>query len=191
MMEIVGGYNHLLQRAGLPALELGIGIAYQDSAPMYLLDGDHRIMISDALNESDRLSSCDKRIRKAMGGMAAPFNVYEFRTGESVESEPLRYNVGGIRMSEAAYLRLCEEVSLEQCSMDFPRLWGSEEAVFYSGLVPLGTDIFRRIVVRASRVPVIDSSQFSLTLWTDAPLYEICSHPGVYAGLEKVAAAKK
>ncbi len=191
MMEIVGGYNHLLQRAGLPALELGIGIAYQDSAPMYLLDGDHRIMISDALNESDRLSSCDKRIRKAMTGMAVPFNVYEFRTGESVESEPMRYNVGGIRMSDAAYRRLCEEVSLEQCSMEFPRLWGSEEAVFYSGLVPLGTDIFRRIVLRASRVPVIDSSQFSLTLWTEAPIYEICCHPGVYAALEKAATAKK
>jgi hypothetical protein len=191
MMEIVGGYNHLLQRAGLPALELGIGIAYQDSAPMYLLDGDHRIMISDALNESDRLSSCDKRIRKAMAGMAAPFNVYEFRTGESVDSEPMRYNLGGIRMSDAAYRRLCEEVSLEQYSMDFPRLWGSEEAVFYSGLVPLGADIFRRIVLRASRVPVIDNSQFSLTLWTDAPIYEICTHPGVYAALEKTSAAKK
>jgi hypothetical protein len=191
MMEIVGGYNHLLQRAGLPALELGIGIAYQDSAPMYLLDGDHRIMISDALNESDRLSSCDKRIRKAMAGMAAPFNVYEFRTGESVESEPMRYNVGGIRMSDAAYRRLCEEVSLEQYSMDFPRLWGSEEAIFYSGLVPLGADIFRRIVLRASRVPVIDSSQFNLTLWTEAPIYEICTHSGVYAALEKAATAKK
>src|SRR6266700_2624474 len=191
MTEIVSGYNHLLQRAGLPALELGIGISYQDSAPMYLLDGDHRIMISDALNESDRLSSCDKRIRKAMTGMASPFNVYEFRTGDSVESEPIRYNVGGIRMSEPAYRRLCEEVSLEQHSMDFPRLWGSEEAVFYSGLVPLGADIFRRIVLRASRVPVIDSSQFSLTLWTDAPIYEICTHPGVYAALEKTASAKK
>src|SRR5581483_6476384 len=42
MMEIVGGYNHLLQRAGLPALELGIGISFQDSSPMYLLDGEHR-----------------------------------------------------------------------------------------------------------------------------------------------------
>ena len=63
MMEIVGGYNHLLQRSGLPALELGIGISYQNSAPTYLLDGEHRIMISDALNESDRLSSCDKRMR--------------------------------------------------------------------------------------------------------------------------------
>jgi hypothetical protein len=34
MMDIVGGYNHLLQRAGLPALELGIGLAYQNSAPL-------------------------------------------------------------------------------------------------------------------------------------------------------------
>ena len=75
--------------------------------------------------------------------------------------------------------------------MDFPRLWGSEEAVFYSGLVPLGADIFRRIVLRASRVPVIDSGQFSLTLWTDAPIYEICTHAGVYAALEKTATAKK
>jgi len=45
--------------------------------------------------------------------------------------------------------------------------------------------------VRASRVPVIDSSQFSLTLWTEAPIYEVCTHPGVYAALEKTAAAKK
>ena len=65
MIEIVGGYNHLLQRAGLPALELGIGISYQDSAPMYLLDGEHRIMISDALNESDRLSSCERGCAKS------------------------------------------------------------------------------------------------------------------------------
>src|SRR5882724_5032563 len=66
MIEIVRGYNQLLERAGLPALELGIGISYQDAAPMYLLDGDDRIMISDALNESDRLSSCNKRVRKSI-----------------------------------------------------------------------------------------------------------------------------
>ena len=57
MMELVGGYNHLLQRAGLPALELGIGISYQNAPPMYLLDGDHRIMISDALNCGNVLSA--------------------------------------------------------------------------------------------------------------------------------------
>src|SRR5207245_9936600 len=132
MIEIVGGYNHLLQRAALPALELGIGLSYQDSAPMYLLDGEHRIMISDALNESDRLSACDKRMRKAMAGMAVPFNIYEFRAGElgesdPTQSEPMKYNVGGIRMSEAAYNRLREEISLDMCPRQFPRLWRSED----------------------------------------------------------------
>src|SRR6184192_3514090 len=167
MIEIVGGYNHLLQRAALPALELGIGLSYQDSAPMYLLDGEHRIMISDALNESDRLSSCDKKMRKVMAGMGAPFNIYEFRTGETAESEPMRYNVGGIRISEAAFKRLQEEISLEQCALQFPRLWGSEDTCFYSGLVPVGADIFRRIVVRATKLPIIKTGDFSLTTWTE------------------------
>jgi hypothetical protein len=187
MIEIVGGYNHLLQRAALPALELGIGLSYQDSAPMYLLDGEHRIMISDALNESDRLSSCDKKMRKVMAGMGAPFNIYEFRAGETAESEPMRYNVGGIRMSEAAFKRLQEEISLEQCALQFPRLWGSEDACFYSGLVPVGSDIFRRIVVRASKVPIIKTGDFSLTNWTEAPIYEVCSNSAVYAATESSA----
>jgi class 3 adenylate cyclase len=190
MTEIVGGYNHLLQRAGLPALELGIGISYQDSAPMYLLDGEHRIMISDALNESDRLSSCDKRVRKAMTGTAVPFNIYEFSTDQNGD-EPMRYNVGGIRISEAGYRRLCEEISLEKYPLEFPRLWGSEEAIFYSGLVPVGADIFRRIVLRESRVPAIDAGQFALTRWTETPIYEICSNSSVYAAIEKKTSAGK
>ncbi len=191
MMEIVGGYNHLLQRAGLPALELGMGLSYQDSGPMYLLDGEHRIMISDALNESDRLSACDKRMRKAMKGMAVPFNVYEFRDSESNGPESLKYNVGGIRMSEAAFNRLREEISLEQCPLQFPQLWGSEENSFYRGLVPVGADTFRSIVVRTSYVPVVETGSFSLTRWTDTPIYEVCTSPAVYTSLEKNKAAEK
>jgi len=61
ILSLVRGYNELLERSGLPQMELGLGIAYQDSAPLYLMDGDHRIMMSDAINESDRLSSCNKR----------------------------------------------------------------------------------------------------------------------------------
>src|ERR1700738_4681869 len=80
IIEIVRGYNQLLERAGLPGIELGVGISFQDSAPMYLMDGEQRIMISDALNESDRLSSCSKRVRKAIERMESPFNVYAFQT---------------------------------------------------------------------------------------------------------------
>jgi len=190
MMEIVGGYNHLLQRAGLPALELGIGISFQDSAPMYLLDGDHRIMISDALNESDRLSSCDKRMRLTVGSMQAPFNIYEFRA-EKQDSEPMRYNVGGIRMSAAAFSRLRQEITLAACPLSFPKLWGSETSEFYTGLVPVGSDIFRKIVVRASCIPVIEGADYSLRQWTNFLLYEVCTNPAVYAEIERASKAGK
>ncbi len=86
IIDIVRGYNHLLERAGLPALELGTGISFQDSAPMYLLDGEKQIMISDALNESDRLSSCSKRVRKAIAGVEGPFNVYAFQTVKDADA---------------------------------------------------------------------------------------------------------
>lgn len=190
MMELVRGYNHLLQRAALPALELGIGISYQNSAPMYLLDGEHRIMISDALNESDRLSSCDKRLRKAMDGMLVPFNVYEFRSAESTETDPMRYNLGGIRISAAAFARLREEISLMECKVEFARLWGSEESFFYSALVPVGSDIFRRIVIRASRVPLVETASFNLSQWTENLFYEICMNPAAYEAAEKAAGTK-
>ena len=63
-MSLLHEYNELLERSGLPPMEVGLGVAYQDSPPLYLMDGEHRIMISDAINESDRLSSCSKRVRK-------------------------------------------------------------------------------------------------------------------------------
>jgi class 3 adenylate cyclase len=191
MVEIVGGYNHLLQRAGLPPLELGLGISFQDSSPMYLLDGDHRIMISDALNESDRLSSCDKRVRKAMEGMAVPFNVYEFRTAAPADADPMKYNVGGIRISEAAFNRLRSEISLAECKLDFPRLWGSETIRYWNALVPVGADIFRRLLVRVSQAPVVETADMRLVRWTENQVYEVCTNPAVYTALEKTVAQTK
>jgi class 3 adenylate cyclase len=185
MVEIVGGYNHLLQRAGLPPLELGVGISFQDSSPMYLLDGDHRIMISDALNESDRLSSCDKRLRKAMEGMTVPFNVYEFRPGAAGDADPMKYNVGGIRISEAAFNRLRTEVSLEECKLEFPRLWGSENIRYWSALVPVGADIFRRLLVRVSQAPIVETADLRLLRWTENQIFEVCTNPAVYTALEQ------
>src|ERR1700675_307731 len=86
IIEIVRGYNQLLGRAGLPTLELGIGISFQDFWPMYLIDGEQRIMISDALNESDRLSSCKKRVRTQVERMESPFNAYAFQTVSDEEA---------------------------------------------------------------------------------------------------------
>jgi hypothetical protein len=197
MVEIVRGYNQLLQRSGLPSLELGIGISYQDSPPLYLMDAEERIMISDALNESDRLSSCSKRLRKAMEGSSTPFHVYAFQTISDAEMEDspedfiLKYNVSGIRMSEAAFAKLQQEISLEPCQLNIPGLKAEEQTRLWSGLVSIGKDIFRKIVVRASRVPLVDARNFSLQHWTDHWYYEVCSDPVIYAQLEGRAAAGK
>ena len=197
IIEIVRGYNQLLQRAGLPGLELGIGISFQDSAPMYLMDGEDRIMISDAINESDRLASCNKRVRKSMERLDSPFNVYAFQIPNDADGAQapddfiMRYNLNGIRMSEAAFQRLQQEISLEICRSQFPQLWGNEGFRLFVGTVPIGNDIFRKIVVRTSRIPQIDPSNFSLQKWTERHYYEVCTNPVVYAALEGKAVAAK
>jgi hypothetical protein len=202
IVEIVRGYNQLLERAGLPGIELGVGISYQDSPPMYLMDGEQRIMISDALNESDRLSSCSKRVRKTLKSVETPFHVYAFQTvsdadlQDSPEDFILKYNVNGIRMSEAAFRKLEKEISLEACKLDLPELKTQEEYRLWSGLVPVGNDIFRKIVVRGSRVPQVETRNLSLQHWTDQWYYEVCANPAIYAKLEsatpegKAASAK-
>lgn len=196
ILDIVRGYNHLLQRAGLPALELGIGISFQDAAPLYLMDGEQHIMISDALNESDRLSGCSKRARKAMEALQTSFNVYAFQTlsdddaGENADDFMMTYNLNGIRMNEAAFRKLQQEISLQPCQLDVPALWGSERFQLYSGLVPIGNEIFRKIVVRQSCVPQIDPRNSAFRRWTDRVYYEVCSNPAIYQLLEEEEAAK-
>jgi hypothetical protein len=62
-------------------------------------------------------------------------------------------------------------------------LWGSERYRLHSGLVPVGSDIFRKIVVRESHIPQIDPRNSSFKCWTDRSYYEVCSNPTVYATL--------
>ncbi len=195
IVDIVCGYNKLLQGSGLPPLELGIGISYQDSAPMYLMDGDARIMISDALNESDRLSSCNKRVRKTIESLQSPFNVYAFQTvsdaemGESADDFIMKYNLNGVRMSEAAFRRLQDEIALEVCKLELPELWGSEQFSLWTGMVPVGNDIFRKLVIRGSHMAQIDTSNFGLRQWTTRWYYEVCTNPAIYSMLEAKASA--
>src|SRR6202021_3387262 len=118
IIEIVRGYNGLMQRSGMPQLELGVGITLQESAPLCLVDGEHQIMISEALNESDRMSSCNKRVRKVMEPQAGPFHVYAFQAAEldengNPEDVILSFNLGGIRMNETAFRKLEKEITLE------------------------------------------------------------------------------
>lgn len=190
IVEIVRGYNELVTKSGLPPLELGVGICYQEAAPLYLMDGEKRIMISEALNESDRLSSCNKRARKAMEPLGSPFHVYAFQTvsdadaGEAAEDFVMAFNLGGIRLSPSAFEKLRSEVSLELVDLKLPELWGTERYRLHRALVSVDNDIFRKIVIRESRVAQIDPRNFTLQKWIDKSYYEVCTDPAIYAALD-------
>lgn len=190
MVEVVHAYNQKSLAAGLPALELGIGICFQDSAPMYLMDGSNRIMISKALNESDRLSSCTKGARKFLAGADSLFNVFSFQsvddedTGGMPEEFLVRYNIGGVHINQPAFEKLKKEISLQPHELKLPMLYGEEIVRLYSGLVPLPSGSFQRIVVREGRTPHIDARDFSLKRWTDRPYFEVCTNAAIYEYLE-------
>src|SRR5579864_8297817 len=193
IIEIVRGYNELMQRSGMPQLELGLGITLQESAPLYLMDGEHQIMISEALNESDRLSSCSKRARKVMEPQAGPFHVYAFQAadadaGGNPEDVILSFNLGGIRMNETAFRKLQKEITLEPLKVKLPATLASSdkgEYRLFSATVPVDREIFRKIVVRESRIPRIDATDFSVKGWTERLYYEVCTDPGIYSALER------
>jgi hypothetical protein len=199
ILSLVRGYNELLERSGLPQMELGLGIAYQDSAPLYLMDGDHRIMISDAINESDRLSSSNKRVRKKLAPDAGLFRVYRLQI--STDSDPdsaseeitINYNVGGICLSEPAFRKLQQEISLSPWKANFKGNWIDDQREFFVGTVPLANGAFRKIAIRKSRIAQVDVRDFSVLHWTDLFYFEVCADPAVYASLpgDRASAAKE
>ena len=208
IVNLLREYNELLQRSGLPALEVGLGISYQDSPPLYLMDGEHRIMISDAINDSDRLSSCSKQVRKKVAPDAGVFQVYSVLIGggsnvgpsgePATEEMRLNYNVGGICLSEPAFFKLQQEISLSPWAVSgtesgFNGLWVDEQREFFIGTVPIANGAFRKIVIRKSRIAQVDVRDLTILHWTDRYYYEVCANPAVYAALpgEKSTSARQ
>jgi hypothetical protein len=193
IIQVVTAYNERSLSAGLPSLELGIGISYQDSAPMYLMDGSKKIMISKALNESDRLSSCSKGVRRLLEDRELLFNVFSFKavededTGGNPDEFLLRYNIGGIHINEAAFQKLRGEISLQAFDLQVPMIWQKSTVRVYAGVVPLGQGSFHQIIVREGSITHVDARDFSFKQVTDRHYYEVCTHPKIYQAIEAVS----
>ena len=153
ILAVTQAYNARVKATDLPALELGLGVAFQDSAPSLWMDGDSRIMISRALNLSDRLSSCSKMAKRLFQANPSPFNVFLLQTlmEDAVEEEGeellIRYNLNGVELNEDGFQKLSREISLAPMSGNFPLPWGKERVQLYFGEVPLG-DSLEPIVIR-------------------------------------------
>ena len=194
MIAIVSAYNEQSQKQGLPALELGIGVSYQDSAPMYLMYGTQRIMISKALNESDRLSSCSKGARRFVAGKTSPFNVFSLQTvqDKDISGNPdeflVRYNISGILISPTGFEKLSQEISLKEHRVQLPTIWEGEQVKLFSGMVPIASGVFHKIVVREATIPHVDAESMRVKDWMARKYYEVCVNQEIYDLLEKPAA---
>jgi hypothetical protein len=144
-------------------------------------------MISRALNESDRLSSCSKGARKYLAANKTPFSVFSFQTvndadtGGMPDEFLLRFNIGGIHINQAAFDKLKTEISLEERDLPLSTVLGETTAKIYTGMVPVPSGGFHLIAVREGRIAHINYAEFTLKQWTARRYYEVCTSEEIYA----------
>jgi hypothetical protein len=187
MLFIVQQYNRNSKNYELPIMELGIGICFHESSPAFLFDGDHKIMISPAVNLADRLSACSKPLRRIKTLNESPFNLYVFQDADldkstsSVDDVYLRYNVNGIELNEAGFKKLREEIDLQV--MDYRE--GDDQYLLYGGKFPTVSGKYQQLIIREAQIPVIDLKNYRITGLSPNKYYEVCTDPKLYETVKK------
>jgi len=184
ILSVCNSYNDSAAKTDLPALELGLGIAFQGSAPAYWTDGDSRIMISKALNLSDRLSGCTKLARRMLADQRSSFSIFHFlqsmqgASAEELDEFLVRYNRNGIELNEEGFQKLSEEISLEsvETMLDLP--WGKETLTLFYGEVPIG-DSVELLVLRKGAARELGSDG-KIGKGSEHVYYEVCTAPALF-----------
>lgn len=173
MLDIVNSKNAHSRQTGLPLLEIGIGICYADQKPLFLFDDSRPIMISSAIGDADRLSSCSWRLRNSFD--PGNFNVAAFRfddddphSGEKGQ-EVARYNVNGIVIDDAAFGKLQTEVRFKQVTAASDK----QEETFFVGQYPDMQGKERDLVVRQGRVGLIRNDVADSSADTGMTYFEV------------------
>jgi hypothetical protein len=184
ILAVCNSYNDRASASDLPALELGLGVAFQGSAPTYWTDGDSRIMISKALNLSDRLSGCAKLAKRMLAGQKTHFSVFQFlNTMEGASAEELdeflvRYNHNGIELNEEGFQKLSEEISLDSIETKLDMPWGKQNVALYFGEVPLGESVELLVLRKGFARQLLPDGKIGGP--TTHPYYEVCTSPALY-----------
>jgi hypothetical protein len=192
ILAVSTAYNDRPETADLPRLELGVGIAYQGSPPTYWMDTDSRIMISRALNLSDRLSSCSKAAKRMLAQNTSQFRLFLFQTmTEGVAEDEadeflIRYNLNGVELNEEGFHKLQEEISLTTLEADCVMPWGKERVQFYYGETPVGEGLEPVLIRRGFIRQMLPGGKIG-EAGTRA-YYEVCVHPKILELVEYLAA---
>jgi hypothetical protein len=184
ILAVCNSYNDQAASSKLPPLELGVGVAFQGSAPTYWTDGESRIMISKALNLSDRLSGCTKLAKRMLGGQKTLFSVFQFLTAmEGASAEELdeflvRFNMNGIELNDEGFEKLSEEISLEAVHTNLEYPWSKEEVVLYYGEVPMGESVEYLVLRKGVARQLLPDGKIGKP--SEHHYYEVCTNPTLY-----------
>ena len=184
MLAVCNSYNDGAVASDLPALEIGIGVAFQGSAPTYWTDGESRIMISKALNLSDRLSGCTKIAKRLLTGQKTHFSLFQFLTAmEGASAEELdeflvRFNMNGIELNEEGFQKLSEEISLDSIETKLEMPWGKENVTLYYGEVPMGESVELLVLRKGLARQLLPDGKIGIA--SSHPYYEVCTSAALY-----------
>lgn len=190
MLDIVSSKNTHSRQTGLPTLEIGIGICYSGERPLFLFDDKRPIMISSAIGDADRMSSCSWRLRDEYD--PGHFNVSAFALEErdSQKGEKgqalIRYNVNGVVLDDAAFEKLQTEVHFRRLKARA----GDAEAHFFVGQYPDVHGKKRDLVVRQARVGVWRNGSADYAEDTELFCYEVLPNSKYAAQILELAKSK-
>jgi hypothetical protein len=192
ILAVSSAYNERPESADLPRLELGVGIAYQGSPPTYWMDTDSRIMISRALNLSDRLSSCSKAARRMLSQNPSLFRLFLFQTmTEGVAEDEadeflIRFNLNGVELNDEGFQKLQEEIALTPLETDCVMPWGKERVTFFFGETPVGEGLEPVLIRRGFVRQMLPGGKIGEA--GARPYYEVCVNPKVLELVEYLSA---
>ena len=184
ILAVCNSYNDRAAATDLPALELGVGVAFQGSAPTYWTDGDSRIMISKALNLSDRLSGCAKLAKRMLSGQKSHFSIYQFLTkmegasAEELDEFLVRFNMNGIELNDEGFEKLSEEISLDSIETKLEMPWGKENVTLYYGEVPMGETVELIVLRKGVARELLPDGKIGGA--SSHCYYEVCTSPKLF-----------
>ena len=193
ILAVSSAYNERPDTSDLPRLELGVGIAFQGSPPTYWMDTDSRIMISRALNLSDRLSSCSKAAKRMLSQNPSLFRVFLFQTmTEGVAEDEadeflVRFNLNGVELNDEGFQKLQEEISLTPLETDCIMPWGKERVTFFYGETPVGEGLEPVLIRRGFIRQMLPGGKIGEA--GTRPYYEVCVNPKALELAENLAAS--
>ncbi|MCF6282562.1 MAG: hypothetical protein L3J28_10225 [Candidatus Polarisedimenticolaceae bacterium] len=196
ILAVMDAQNAQNRVHGLPSLELGIGISFSDEPPAYLYDEKRRIMISPAINQADRLSSCSSGIRRPLEKYGLKNNHIEVmlakRSGPSRDEDEsdklIRYNVNGIELDAPSFFKLKKELVLRRIKTRIPGHQLMEH--YHIGRYPDLKGLIHWVIVREAPIRLWNGEQLGEADPSGRHFYEVVTDPNLIAKIKSKLSSK-